>query len=201
MSYTRVSPNGDRRQRSSAVDSNVQGMARVPYLTASDAPPTVAGPLAKLAPLHVFGLLAHAETAFRPWLRFGAALLSELALDPRLRELAILRVGQLAARYEWDQHVPIALAVGATEEEIDALDRGEMDGFDELTRAMFDFVTGVVEGDVDDRRYAALAKHLSNREVVELTMVAGHYLMLARMMVALRIDPDPASGVEGLRLG
>jgi alkylhydroperoxidase family enzyme len=176
-------------------------MARVPYLTASDAPPSVAGPLAKLAPLHVFGLLAHAETAFRPWLRFGGALLNDLALDPRLRELAILRVGQLAARYEWEQHVPIALAAGVTQEQIDALERGELTGFDGLTRAALDFVTGVVEGEVDDDQYAAVAEHLSDREVVELALVAGHYLMLARVMVALRIDPDPAAGPERLLRG
>jgi hypothetical protein len=100
LSYARVSPFGNDAQPSSAGPSNVRGMARVPYLTPSDAPPSVAGPLAKLAPLHVFGLVAHAETAFRPWLRFGGALLNDLALDPKLRELAILRVGQLAARYE-----------------------------------------------------------------------------------------------------
>jgi hypothetical protein len=28
--------------------------------------------------------------------------------------------------------------------------------------------------------------------------VAGHYLGLARLMTALRIDPDEAVGVEGL---
>ncbi|WP_037068633.1 carboxymuconolactone decarboxylase family protein [Pseudonocardia acaciae] len=176
-------------------------MARVPYLTASDAPPSVAATLGKLAPLHVFGLMAHAETAFRPWLRFGGALLTDLALDAALRELAILRVGQLAASYEWDQHVPIALAAGVTREQIDALDAEDWSAFDDPTRAALDFVTGVVDGDVDDARYAAIARHLPDREIVELALVAGHYLMLARMMVALRIDPDPAAGPEALRIG
>jgi alkylhydroperoxidase family enzyme len=173
-------------------------MARVPYLTPSDAPSSVAGPLAKLAPLHVFGLVAHAETAFRPWLRFGGALLNDLALDPKLRELAILRVGQLAARYEWDQHVPIALDVGVSQVLIDGLDRGELDGFDELSRAALDFVTGIVDGEVDDARYAAVAAHLPDREVVELALVAAHYLMLARMMVTFQIDPDPPAGPGAL---
>ncbi|MBO0873560.1 MAG: carboxymuconolactone decarboxylase family protein [Pseudonocardia sp.] len=173
-------------------------MARVPYLTVSDAPPSVAGPLGKLPPLHVFGLVAHAETAFRPWLRLGGALLSELALDAALRELAILRVGQLAARYEWEQHVPIALSVGVPQERIDALDREDWAAFDAPTRFALDFVTGVVEGDVDDARYAAAAAHLTDREVVELALLAGHYLGLARLMTALRIDSDPPAGPEGL---
>jgi alkylhydroperoxidase family enzyme len=166
-------------------------MARVRYLTASDAPSNVVGPLTKLPSLHVFGLLAHAETAFRPWLRFGGALLNELALDPRLRELAILRVGQLTARYEWDQHVPIALEVGIRQDQIDALDRGELDRFEDLERHVVAYVTGVVHGDLDDERYAVVASHLSEREIVELTLVAAHYLMLSRIMAALQIDPDP----------
>jgi hypothetical protein len=53
--------------------------------------------------------MAHAQTAFRPWLRFAGALLADLGLDPALRELAILRVGQLAAQYEWVQHVPVVV--------------------------------------------------------------------------------------------
>ncbi|MFF9908802.1 KR domain-containing protein [Streptomyces olivaceus] len=92
--------------------STLHNVARIPYLTPATASDTVAEPLSKLPPLHLFGLMAHAETTFRPWLRFSGALLNHLALDPVLRELAILRVGQLTARYEWDQHVPVALAVG-----------------------------------------------------------------------------------------
>lgn len=177
---------------------SVPGMARVPYLRPGDAPDTVAGRLAKLPPLHVFGLLAHAETAFVPWLRFGGALLGDLALDPALRELAILQVGRLAARYEWEQHVPIALDAGVTREQIDALDRGRLDAFDDATRAALDFTAALVDGEVDDATYAAVAEHLDDRRVVELALVAGHYLMLARIMTALRIDPDAPAGSDAL---
>jgi hypothetical protein len=41
------------------------------------------------------------------------------------RELAIPRVGQLAAEYEWVQHVPVTLSVGVSREQIEALDRGD----------------------------------------------------------------------------
>jgi alkylhydroperoxidase family enzyme len=173
-------------------------MARVPYLTAADAPSDTAGLIAQLPPLHVFGLMAHAETAFRPWLRFGGALLNELALDPALRELAILRVGQRCARYEWDQHVPAALRVGVPRELVDALDRGDLSPFDEPTRAALDFVDGIIDDDVDDQRYAAVAARLPEREIVELGLVAAHYLMLARMMTTFRIDPDPPADPDHL---
>jgi alkylhydroperoxidase family enzyme len=173
-------------------------MARVSYVTPENAPPDVADKIKELSSLHVIGLMAHAETAFFPWLRFGGAVLNDLALDPALRELAILQVGHLAARYEWEQHVPIALAVGVTQTQIDAIEKGDLDSFAARDRAILDYVIAFVAGEVDDDLHGAVAAHLPEREIVELALVAGHYLMLARMMSALRIDSDPPAGPEAL---
>jgi alkylhydroperoxidase family enzyme len=177
-------------------------MARVPYIDPETAPPTTASALQKLPGLHVFQMLAHAETAFKPWLRFGGVVLTDLALDPLLRELTILQVGRLAARYEWDQHVPIAQQCGATTEQIEALDRGELTHpcFTPAQQAVLAFVADMVrDGEVPDDRYAALAAELDDRRVVEVALTAGHYLGLARIMTALRIDSDPPAPAGSLR--
>jgi alkylhydroperoxidase family enzyme len=173
-------------------------MARLPYLTADDAPDAVAGTLRKVPPLRIISLIAHAETAFRPWLHFSGALLNALELDPVLRELAILQVGRYAARYEWEQHVPIALSVGVTDDEISALDDGVLDDFTPERRTVLEYVEAFIDGNVDDTLHAALAEHLSNRQIMELCLVAGHYLMLARTMSAMEIDPDPPAGPDAL---
>lgn len=172
-------------------------MARLPYLGPDDVAEDVASALRRLPPLHVFGLLAHAETAFVPVLRLGGVIMRELALDDGLRELAILQVGRLAARYEWNQHAPIAREVGISAEQIDALDRGELeaDCWTAAQRAVLAFAAAIVsDGEVDDVAYRAVREHLGERETVELTLTAGLYLMLARIMTALRIDPDPPVG-------
>lgn len=177
-------------------------MARVPYVDPETAPPGTAPALRKLPRLNVFGLLAQAETVFVPWARFGGAMLNDLALDPLLRELTILQVGRLAARYEWDQHVPIAVACGAGEEQLAALDRGETEAgcFTPVQRVALAFVADLVrDGEVPDDRYAALAAELDDRRVVELALVAGHYLGLARVMTALRIDADQPLPAGALR--
>lgn len=178
-------------------------MARVPYVDVDDAPPATAKALSRLPALNVFGLVANAESAFVPWLRFGGVLLTDLALDPLLRELTILQVGRLAARYEWEQHVPIAIECGATEEQIAALDRGATDAacFDAAQQAVLAFVADMVrDGEVLDVAYAALAEQLDARRIVEVALVAGHYLGLARIMTALRIDLDPAAPPGSLRV-
>ena len=182
-------------------------MARLPYVDPDGASEPVRRALERVPPLNVFRMVANAETAFRPWLALGGALLSSLELDARVRELAILRVGRLSgAEYEWVQHVPIALAVGATEEQVAAIDRGDLDdaSLSELERAVLRFTTEVVQ-DVrasDEALDAVRAAGLSPREVVELLLVIGQYMLVARVAETAGIEIDePGDVLESSRRG
>lgn len=174
-------------------------MARVPYRGPEDAQGRVREVLEAAPPLNIFRLMAHADSAFVPWLRWGGVLLTDLQLNPALRELAILRVARLTpgAEYEWVQHDPIALAVGATQAQVDALraDDIEADCFSAGEQAVLSFTSEVVtNAKVADETYAALAGVLSPREIVELIMVIGNYMLVGRIMAALEIDLDPPIG-------
>src|SRR5579859_6254721 len=94
-------------------------MARIPY-------PDPSHRQAKFeVPLNLFRMLAHAETTAHSVLALGAEFLGQLALRPRLRELAILQVAHLSgSRYVWAQHAPIALLFGITQEQIEAIQQG-----------------------------------------------------------------------------
>ena len=167
-------------------------MARLPYVDPETAPERVREALERVPPINIFRMTANAETAFRPWLAFGGALLSSLELDARLRELAILHVGRLSgAEYEWVQHVPIALAVGATQDEIDAVERGDLDALGPAEAAVLGF-TGEVVRDVraSDAAFAAVSEHLSPREIVELLLVIGQYMLVARVALNADIEID-----------
>lgn len=174
-------------------------MARIPYVDPAAAPEPVREAFAQLpVHLHVFKLVAHAETCFRPFLRYGASILGRQALSARLRELAILRVARLAdAEYEWVQHVPIARAAGVRDEQIAALEHGalEADCFDEVDRLVLAFTDDVVRtGRPPRERFEALARHLPPRELVELVLAIGFYLAIGKLMTAFEIDLDPPSG-------
>jgi alkylhydroperoxidase family enzyme len=169
-------------------------VARLPYVDPESAPKRVRTALERVPPLNVFRMMANAETAFRPWLAFGGALLSSLELDARLRELAILRVARLSgAEYEWVQHAPIALAEGSSREQVDAVDRYELDheSLADVDRAVLRFTTSVVE-DVraSDETFAVVREHLSPREVVELLLVIGQYMTVARVARTADIELD-----------
>jgi 4-carboxymuconolactone decarboxylase len=147
------------------------------------------------APLKLFRMVAHAETAYGPWLGYGGALLTQLELDPLLRELAILQVArQVGSHSEGVQHDPIARAVGATGEQIDAIQAGRDDdpAFDadqtlvlQLTR------TAVTEGAASEEQVQQLAGRLGVRQVVELLLVVGNYTAIAMLIASTGLEPDP----------
>jgi alkylhydroperoxidase family enzyme len=178
-------------------------VARLPYVDAADAPEPVRDALGRVPPLNIFRMMANAETAFRPWLRWGATLLDELKLDPLLRELAILRVARLTphAEYEWVQHVPLAKAVGAGDEQVAALERDEPDSdcFTEDQRVVLRFTTEVLrDARASDGTLEQLGGILSPREIVELLMVIGQYMMVARVMATTRMEIDEPAGPDAL---
>ncbi len=175
-------------------------MARIPYPDPTQSPERVREALAGLPQLNIFRMLAHAETALRPFLRFGGAILTELQLDPKLRELAILQVAaQAGARYEWVQHTAIARHLGVTDEQIAAVQQGELTAasLNETERAVVQFAAEVLEGPrVSDPTFAAVSERLSSREIVELLLTVGEYLMLARVMTTLELEIDDAAGSQ-----
>ena len=169
-------------------------MPRIPYPDLEKSSPEVREMLGRLpSPANIFNMMAHAQSCVKPVMKLGGTLLGKLELDAKLRELCLLHAVKLeGGEYEWVQHVPIALDLGCTEAQIAALDKGD-DGaacFNAREKAALRFTREVV---VDVRASeAALAearKHLSDREVVELILMSGFYIMLARLTeIARRRD-------------
>ncbi|HEY1832802.1 MAG TPA: carboxymuconolactone decarboxylase family protein [Solirubrobacteraceae bacterium] len=148
--------------------------------------------------LDLFGIVAHAESAFEPWLRYSSTLLRKLELDPLLRELAILQVAHLSrSEYEWTQHVAITLAVGGTQAQIDAIERdadvdaeAEAEGsFDERQRQVLVLTREVMlDGVGGERTVAAVVSSLGERQLVELLLVIGNYMGLARLIATTGLE-------------
>jgi 4-carboxymuconolactone decarboxylase len=188
-------------------------VARIAPIDPAQTSEKVRDALDNLPPLNIFRTLAHAETAFRPFLRFGGAVLGEMELDPIVRELAILTVAKEAeAEYEWVQHVAIGKAVGVSDTQINGLAEADScstegadariaaaaDGsgaFDSAQRAAIELAAAVVRGPhISDDLYDCIRAQFSDREIVELLIAIGDYLMLARLMTILEVDLDEAGG-------
>jgi alkylhydroperoxidase family enzyme len=173
-------------------------MARLPYTDPQAASPDVREALAALPALNIFAMLAHADTAFIPYLTLGGALLTHLELDPKLRELAILLVAaHTGAEYEWIQHVGISRAIGIDDEQIAAVRRGHLEAtcLSPDARVLLCFTNEVLQRPrASEHTFTAMRERFPPRQIVELLLVIGSYHMLARIMTTLDIDLDPAVG-------
>jgi 4-carboxymuconolactone decarboxylase len=170
-------------------------MARIAYVDPASASAGVVETLAKVPDLNVFRLVANSPAAVSPMLRYGGTLLSRLDLDPILRELAILRVAAVTnCDYERIQHEAIAIAVGASAEQVAlAVTRGEEGA--ETEGLVLRFAEAASAGDrVDPAITDELIERLGTTSLVELLLVVGHYRGLAVLMNTLEIDPDEPAG-------
>jgi alkylhydroperoxidase family enzyme len=176
-------------------------MPRIP-LRDPDTAPEAIGEVIASTPLALLGIVAYADSAFEPWLRYSNTLLRKLELDPLLRELAILQVARLSSsEYEWTQHVPIAESFGAAAETIAAIEAGRDD--DPLLSgehaAILSFTREVVAGGAaDEDAVAGMRARLGDRGLVELLLVIGNYLGLARLIATVGLEPhEPVVRLPG----
>lgn len=160
-------------------------MTRLPYpdLDALDA--ASRRRLEERLPLNIYRMLCHAPTFFPGWMDLGRAVLYEAQLPARLRELAILRVACLCgSAYELHQHRKIALAVGIGPAQIDAV-ANDPSGplFDERDRDVL-LATDRLVRDVriDEPLFGRLRTLLGDRQVMELIISVGFYMMVARVI-------------------
>ena len=119
----------------------------------------------------------------------GGFLLFQGKLDPRIRELAILRTAlRCDAPYEWANHVLAARGSGATDAEIEALSDPATSwppADDAVLRAVDEVCADVY---VSDETWAALAATRDYSEIIELLFAIGFYRMMAGFLNSAGVE-------------
>lgn len=145
---------------------------------------------------NAMGLLAHHPAVAATWLSFTDLLAGPQAvLDPRLRELAILRVAwRSRCSYEWEQHVRMAASVGLDATALAAVAEGpEAPSWTAVDRAVVRAVDDTVDtGRVAPPTFAALHEALGDQQVLELLFVIGAYLCFAVVANSTGLQIDAA---------
>jgi alkylhydroperoxidase family enzyme len=175
-------------------------MARV-SLIEEDAHPELADLIARIRGarrgrlINIYKLLLHSPALAESWFAHNNAVRWKTELDGRLRELVIVRIGFMTdVDYIVRQHVPaLAIPEGLTLDECEALkDWQPSQWFDERDRAALAYTDAMTrEIRVPDTVYDPLKGLFSERGIVELTILIGTYNMHARVLQALKIDPQP----------
>lgn len=153
--------------------------------------------------LNIFRAMSHSPVALRRFMKFGNYFLTEGKLDPKLRELAILRAGYLCrAPYEFSQHVAIGRRTGLSDSQIRGVAEPNVALFDPKEMAVLAYAGELTsESRVSDATFAAVSASLNTEEIVELTMVTAYYNMVSRILNALQVDIDPRAQQDLAEVG
>ncbi|MBV9970554.1 MAG: carboxymuconolactone decarboxylase family protein [Xanthobacteraceae bacterium] len=145
--------------------------------------------------LNVYKLLLHSPALAQTWFDHNGAVRWKTVLSGRFREIVIIRIALLnGVDYVLAQHVPgLAVAEGLTLAECDALaDWRATAHFDARERAALGYAEAMtMTTSVQDEVFAEVRRHFDDREIVELSVLIGTYIMHNRVMKALAIDLEP----------
>jgi alkylhydroperoxidase family enzyme len=147
----------------------------------------------------VLELFAHHVPLSESFMTFTDLMISEGSkLEPRLRELAILRVAwRTGSGYEWTQHRRIGADEGLDEAQLLAVEEGPGSTVWTLQeRAVVAAADEMIDHHgVGDETWAALTSSFEEGALFELLFVVGGYLCLSVVLnsVGLRGDPPTPS--------
>ncbi|WP_416566216.1 carboxymuconolactone decarboxylase family protein [Nocardia testacea] len=145
---------------------------------------------------NILGILGHHPELGGAWLRYNGLLLDRATLDPRLRELAVLRVAwRTRSAYEWHQHTRMARDLGIGDRTIEDIACGETAIWPEPDRLVLAATDELLDRyRVSDTTWTGLTALLDTRQVLELLFVVGSYLCLALVFNSVDLQPDPDAG-------
>jgi alkylhydroperoxidase family enzyme len=148
--------------------------------------------------LNLDRMLLHSPPLAQGWNAYMGAVRTELAVSPKLRELAMCVVAVLNhADYEFHHHAPEFLRAGGTAAQLDVLGhagdpQADLSAFDAAERAVLALTVEMTRSvSVRDATMASVRVALpDDRQVVEIVAVVAAYNMVSRFLVALGVDPE-----------
>jgi hypothetical protein len=116
-------------------------------------------------------------------------------LPDRVREVAIMAVAaQTKNGYVWGHHVPWLESLGYTKQQIVGIHDGDPGSLDEADRVLVQLATAVETLSVDDDLWAAAGKYFSERELIQITLLASWYAANLRQQASFDVPQDTGFG-------
>ena len=145
------------------------------------------------SPVNLYRALGNHPALTAAWTEFANAIRHDSRTPRALRELMILRTAQVArSEYEWAHHLRMARKAGVPEAKISALAGWRLSAeFDAREKAALLLTEAVMGLNVTDEVHAEVKRHFSDAEFVELSLTAGFYALVSRMLDAMRVELDP----------
>lgn len=139
--------------------------------------------------LNVYRALGRNLPILEGFREYGSTVWSNSGLEPVERELVILTTShRTEMRYEWHQHVRVAIDEGIPPETILAVSTDDTADLEPEQATLVDYVERYVAGSVDDDIHEELASHYDESTIVGITALSGLYLGLAQILDALDVE-------------
>ena len=145
---------------------------------------------------NLLGLFGHHPKLTSSFMGFSGLILDEPVLDPRDRELIVLRVAfRTRCQYEWAQHLRIGREAGLTDAHLAAVPHGPAAPVWTAHERLLIEVTDelIDQHTLGDEHWAALAAVYDDRELLELLFTVGSYLCLALVLNTVDLPADATS--------
>lgn len=165
--------------------------SKIPLPPVDELAPDIREALMTLPPLNVFRMVANAPASFKPFYDLVASILLQSELDPRKREIAVLRVAHVTgSAYVWTQHVALAKRVGLGDDEIAQIATGTaVNGLDEEGNLLCR-VADEISRDIrlSDAALEAVVRRYGVRQATELIFCCSYFNMLSRFVESTRVE-------------
>jgi 4-carboxymuconolactone decarboxylase len=147
----------------------------------------IRGARGRLSPLYT--VLLNSPALASGWEHLFTVIRQQSSVPPALRELVILRIAVLnGADYEFQAHVPHALAAGMTQQAIDELRQGRTEGLQGIEQLVVRYTDAMTRDlQVPDTLFDELKAKFDDKTLVELTATIAGYNMVSRFLIAMRI--------------
>jgi alkylhydroperoxidase family enzyme len=146
---------------------------------------------------NIFRMMAYAPHLLRKYIEWSTELRFKTALDPKLRELAIMTVGRLTdAKYEYTHHWNAARKLGLPAEKLSQLaDYEKSPLYDDRERAVIRYaVEATRDVKVSDETFNKVRDLLDNdRILMELVMLVAGYNLVVRLLVPMQVELEPGT--------
>ncbi len=152
----------------------------------------ISGPRGRSAA--IFNLLVNSASFCDTAQEVGAYLRYKSKVSDRVRELAICISSTFSkADFEWRAHMPLAVQAGVPESTLNSIGRGVRPDFStDEDRLVYEYISAVLaKKGIPDAIFEEAREKFGDEQLMDLTGLAGYYTMLATVMLAHGLMPEP----------
>ena len=141
----------------------------------------------------VYRTLAQHPRMYSPRQLLSEYIRTQATLEPRVRELLIMRIGVLCGSdYEWAAHAPAGRRAGMSEEDVRHVVAGPIAGseaFDDtLLRAVDELYSARV---ISDATWGQLAARFNDQQLLDVLITTGGYHMVSMALNTFGVQLEP----------